>query len=59
VEDLQAYSISVDGCDASTSVEMKLSKSEYDVVKKVADLITKSSDYGCMPTMEIQAVKED
>jgi len=52
---MQKYEISVLGCDDSTSIQIELSASEYELIKKVAEKITDASTYSCMPTMVIEA----
>jgi hypothetical protein len=51
------YSIGVHGCDDSSIFEMELTDEEADVVKRVAFACTETSTYGCMPTMNIEAVE--
>ena len=55
---MKTYKISVDGCDDSTEIEMELTGAEWALVKWIAQKITEASTYGCMPTMEIEEVKE-
>jgi len=52
---MQKYEISVLGCDDTTSIQIELSASEYELIKKVAEKITDASTYSCMPTMVIEA----
>lgn len=50
------YQITVSGCDDSTTIEMSLSRSEHELIARVAAAITEKSTYSCMPTMSIEAV---
>ena len=45
--------ISVDGCDDSTIVTMEMSNDEYNFLQKLAELVNKTSSYGCMPTIKL------
>lgn len=51
------YSIIVQGCDDSTRIEMELTLQEYELVKKIADKITETSTYSCMPRMTIEELQ--
>ena len=53
---LETYAISVDGCDDSTIIKLDLSKPQYAILKKVADEITQTSTYVCMPKMKITKI---
>lgn len=52
------YEISVHGCDDSTTIKQELSFEEYELLKEIAEKITNTSTYGCMPTMGIKEIKE-
>ncbi len=43
----------VSGCDDTTKVAMEATEAEIQFLHQVAELITKTSTYGCMPTMSI------
>lgn len=45
--------ISVDGCDDSTIVTMEMSNDEYVFLQRLADLVNETSNYRCMPTIEL------
>ena len=48
------YEITVTGCDDETTVHMELSDQEYELIDRLADLISTRSAYSCMPVMEIE-----
>ena len=52
------YEVSVHGCDDSTTIRQELTFEEYEFLNTIAEEITNASSYGCMPTMEIEEVKE-
>lgn len=52
------YEISVHGCDDSTTIKQELTFEEYELLKEIAEKITNTSYYGCMPTMGIREKKE-
>lgn len=56
---MTGYVIQVVGCDESTSVVMNLAEGEAELVRLVAEAITKASEYGCMPTMSIRQDTSD
>ena len=47
------YEITVTGCDDETTVHMELSAQEYELIDRLAELISTRSAYSCMPVMEI------
>ena len=51
------YEISVHGCDDSTTIEKELTFKEYELLKEIAEKITNTSTYRCMPTMTVRAKK--
>ena len=54
---MKRYKVSVDGCDDSTVVEMKLNELELDFLKRFSKLVNETSTYGCMPTIDLEEVK--
>ena len=52
------YRISVHGCDDSTIIEKELTEDELKVIQSVASEVTETSEYRCMPTMEIEVLEE-
>ena len=52
------YEISVHGCDDSTIIKQELTFEEYELLKEIAEKITNTSTYVCMPTMGIEEIKE-
>ena len=52
------YEISVHGCDDSTTIKQELTFEEYEFLNTIAEKITETSSYGCMPTMELEEVTE-
>ena len=51
------YEISVHGCDDSTTIKQELTFEEYELLKEIAEKITNTSTYGCMPTMTVRKKK--
>lgn len=56
---MKKYRINVEGCDADTEIERELTDSEYAFLKEIADEITKTSRYQCMPRMYVEEVETD
>lgn len=59
------YSITLYGCDDSTTFFddsttffMDLTEEEYTLFKRASELSEETSEYGCMPTMDICLVEE-
>ena len=52
------YRISVHGCDDSTIIEKELTEDELKTIQSVAAEVTETSEYGCMPTMEVKELEE-
>jgi hypothetical protein len=48
--------ITVQGCDDSTSITLDLDIHEYRLISRIAELITATSTYSCMPTMNVEEV---
>ena len=53
------YTISVDGCDDSTIISEELTKEELEFLERIQEKINETSNYQCMPTMEIELSKEE
>ena len=51
------HHIELSGCDDSTGFDMELSKSELDLLIKVAEKANRTSTYGCMPVIYIDETK--
>lgn len=51
---MKKYEITVYGCDDTTVVHMDLTPKQFELIKKLCDLVTETSTYQCMPTMEIK-----
>lgn len=49
--------IGLHGCDDSTYIEMEVSKSEVEFLKRLSNLSKKESTYGCMPTLEVNEIE--
>ena len=47
------WTITLSGCDDSTTFEMELTDDEASTFRKAAEMSKAASTYGCMPTMEI------
>ena len=52
------YRISVHGCDDSTIIEKELTEDELKTIRSVAAEVTETSEYGCMPIMIIEEIKQ-
>ena len=52
------YEIAVHGCDDSTYITIELNNDEADLLYRIAQAVTDASEYGCMPTMKIDASDE-
>lgn len=52
------YRISVHGCDDSTIIERELTEDELKIIQSVAFEVTETSEYMCMPIMEVEEVEE-
>ena len=52
------YRISVHGCDDSTIIEKELTEDELKIIQSVASEVTETSEYGCMPIMEVEELEE-
>lgn len=48
--------IAIHGCDDSTVFMITADEKEHQFLKKVADLSTETSTYGCMPTMVVEVL---
>lgn len=48
------YDVRVRGCDDSTRLTLKLTPRQADFVRDLADRVTRSSETGCQPTMQIE-----
>jgi len=48
------YSVAVNGCDDSSTVEMYLTISEKETIDFLADLVNGASENYCQPTMSIR-----
>jgi hypothetical protein len=46
-------SVVICGCDDLTQVEIEVTESELEFLKKLALLVNDTSTYGCMPSMSI------
>ena len=53
------YIILVHGCDDSTIIEKELTEDELKVIRLVAKEVTETSEYQCMPTMEVKELEND
>jgi hypothetical protein len=51
--DATPHTITVSGCDDSTTVVLPLTAVEAAVVRRVAEAISDASEFGCMPTMSV------
>lgn len=56
-DEKKLYYITVSGCDDKTMITKELTEEECKLVKEIADEITETSEYRCMPRMRIE-VKE-
>ena len=51
---VRCFNIQIHGCDDSTCFDMEMTEQEYQFLQKVCHLSTKTSTYGCMPTMVVE-----
>lgn len=58
MSDARKYEITVTGCDDETVVTMELTAQEYELIDRLADLISTRSAYSCMPVMDIGEVDQ-
>lgn len=60
MSETKIYKITVYGCDDSTTVCRKINNpEELKLITELAQQITETSHYGCMPTMEIEEIVDD
>ena len=52
------YIIIVEGCDDETIIEKDLTIDEFKLIQSVAKEITETSEYICMPIMEIKELEK-
>lgn len=52
------YRILVEGCDDDTIIEKYLTIDEFKLIQSVANEITESSQYQCMPRMYIKELEK-
>ena len=52
------YRILVHGCDDSTIIEKELTEDELKTIQSIASEVTETSEYVCMPTMEVEELEE-
>ena len=55
---MSLYTVIAEGCDEATLVVIDLSRAESRFVSRLADLITETSTYNCMPTLSIRAATD-
>lgn len=48
------YRLDVIGCDATTTIVLELTETEYAFLQRVANLVTKTSTYTCEPIMQLE-----
>ena len=53
----EKYLIVLSGCDDETEFEVRLTKDEHILMRKIAKKSINTSIYGCMPTLGIEKVK--
>ena len=56
---MKKYKIGIHGCDDSTYVEMELSDEQFKIISLLCEKCTDNSTYGCMPTMQIDALEKE
>ena len=52
------YLVVVQGCDDSTDIIIQADDIKFDIIKELADQVTKASTYGCQPVMSIREATE-
>lgn len=50
------YEITLQGCDASTVIDVPLYADQVIVIEDLIDRFAEASEYGCQPTMQIRAL---
>ena len=51
---MKQYKIKLRGCDDVTKFHMLLNDKEYELIKKIAKKSVDTSEYSCMPILEIK-----
>lgn len=59
MSDKKRYVITLNGCDDDTIFEMFLDDDDYNLLKRVSEVANATSEYGCMPRMYVEEVKND
>jgi len=52
------YLISINGCDDSTKIRMKLNSTEFAIIYELAQKSIKTSTYICMPVITIKKLSQ-
>ena len=55
---IKIYKIQLIGCDDSTSIEIDLDIHEFELISRIAKLLTDASTYSCEPTMAIYEIAD-
>ena len=55
----KSYFITLRGCDDMTRFQIELSNEELELVKKLCQKSEETSEYICMPIMEVEEVEDD
>ena len=50
---MKEASVVICGCDDLTQIEIEVTESELEFLKKLATLVNEASTYGCMPSMSV------
>lgn len=50
----EVYKVYIHGCDDTTKFNMELTKEEFELVQRLAELSEASSGYGCQPTLTVE-----
>ena len=53
------YDISLYGCDDSTTITLDLTRDGVELIERLEELFKQASTCGCMPTLGIEASKDN
>lgn len=56
---MKLYKITLIGCDDNTSINIRLNKSQIEIIKDISERTKQESTYGCMPVMYVDEIEED
>lgn len=56
MDETNRYEIKLYGCHDTTVFEMLLTNTEYELLKRVSEKANETSEYSCMPRMDVEEV---